>query len=102
MNLYANLTQCNLKDKISAYSCARIQLVSLYLVLLQSKRSYSKLKKGISLCHMMLLMALSWSNVFYLDRYTKSLQMRKKKRQVTNIHRESQDVLENWWMSTNN
>jgi hypothetical protein len=59
-------------------------------------------KKGISLCHMMLLMALSWSNVFYLDRYTKSLQMRKKKRQVTNIHRESQDVLENWWMSTNN
>jgi hypothetical protein len=28
---------------------------------------------------MMLLMALSWSNMFYLDRYTKSLQMRKKR-----------------------
>jgi hypothetical protein len=45
MNLYANLFQCNLKDKISAYPCARLQLVSLYLVLLQSKRSYSKLFK---------------------------------------------------------
>jgi hypothetical protein len=43
MNLYINLTQCTLKDKISAYPCARLQLVSLYLVLLQSKRSYSKL-----------------------------------------------------------
>jgi hypothetical protein len=39
------MTQCNLKDKINAYPCARIQLVSLYLVLLQSKRSYSKLLK---------------------------------------------------------
>jgi hypothetical protein len=39
------MTQCNLKDKISAYPCARIHLVSLYLVLLQSKRSYSKLLK---------------------------------------------------------
>jgi hypothetical protein len=36
------LIQCNLKDKISTYPCARIQLVSLYLLLLQSKRSYSK------------------------------------------------------------
>jgi hypothetical protein len=31
----------------------------------------------------MLLMALLWSNMFYLDRYTQSLQMRKERRQVT-------------------
>jgi hypothetical protein len=44
-NLYANLTQYNLKDKVSDYPCVRLQLVSLYLILLQSKRSYSKLFK---------------------------------------------------------
>jgi hypothetical protein len=33
--------------------------------------------------------------VFHLDRYTKTLQIRKERRQVTNIHRESQVVLAN-------
>jgi hypothetical protein len=31
----------------------------------------------------MLLMTFLWSNVFYLDRYTQSLQMGKERRQVT-------------------
>jgi hypothetical protein len=39
------LIQCNLKGKINAYPCTWIQLMSLYLVLLQSKKSYSKLPK---------------------------------------------------------
>jgi hypothetical protein len=57
--------------------------------------------KCISLYYMMLLMALLWSNVFHIDRYTKTLQIRKEMRQVTNIHRESQVVLANRWMSIN-
>jgi hypothetical protein len=39
------LTHCNLKDKISVYPWTWIQLMSLYLVFLQSKKSYSKLIK---------------------------------------------------------
>jgi hypothetical protein len=58
MNLYANLTQCNLKDKISVYPCARLQLVSLYLVLLKVRDHIANYSKCISLCHMILLMAL--------------------------------------------
>jgi hypothetical protein len=50
--------------------------VSLYLVHLQIKKSYSMLSRFICLYHMMLLMALWWSNVFYLNRYTLSLKMR--------------------------
>jgi hypothetical protein len=45
--------------------------------------------KCISLCHMMLLMALSSSNVFYPDRCTSTLQMRKKMRQESNVNKES-------------
>jgi hypothetical protein len=86
------LTQCNLKHKISAYPCTWIQLMSLYLVLLQIRNHIASYSKFISLCHMMLLMALLWTNVFYLNRYTSSLQMRKE-RQGSITHREIQVIL---------
>jgi hypothetical protein len=39
--------------------------------------------------------------VFYLNRYTPSLQMRKERIEGSNIHRESQMILAYQWMSTN-
>jgi hypothetical protein len=56
--------------------------------------------KFISLCHMMLLMDLLWSNVFYLNRYTSYLQMRKE-RKWSITHREIQVIHAYQWMSTN-
>jgi hypothetical protein len=83
MNLYANLTQCNLKDKISAYPCLELTYASLSHSLAKVRNHMAIHLKFISSCHMMLLMALLWSNVFYLNKYTQSLQMRKERRQVT-------------------
>jgi hypothetical protein len=58
------------KDKISVYPYTW-NLTYLFLLASCKVRnhilSYSKF---ISLCHMMLLMTLLWSNEFYLDRYT--------------------------------
>jgi hypothetical protein len=71
------LVQCNLKDKISAYPYTWIQLISLSLFSCKVRDHIASHSQFISLCHMMLLMALLWSNVFYLSRYISSLQKRK-------------------------
>jgi hypothetical protein len=49
---------------------------------------------------MLLLMALLWSNAFYLNRYTSSLQMRKEG-QESNIHRGTQVILAYQWKRIN-
>jgi hypothetical protein len=43
--------------------------------------------KFISLCHMMLLMTLLWSNMFYLNRYTSYLKWGRKEKDLSHIEK---------------
>jgi hypothetical protein len=94
------LTQCNLKDQISTYLILELNLCLLTLFSYKVRNHVASYSKFISLCHMMLLMAFLWSNVFYLNRYTSSLQMRKE-RQGAITHRENEMILAYQWMSAN-
>jgi hypothetical protein len=66
--------------------------MSLYLIHVLSKKSYSKSLRFISLCHMMLLMTLVEQCV-YLNRYSSSLQIRAERTQESNIDNESDSCI---------
>jgi hypothetical protein len=96
------LIQCNLKGKISAYPCTWMELMFLYLVLLQSKKSYRKLPKIHS------FMPYDAFNGYFAEQHVLLWWVyfifpneKEKGNKNLNLHKESQVILAYSWMSTN-